>query len=108
MVKLRLIGTPDEVAKATDLIRDLFLVLDSSRDYPVRSSPLVRRYLGVWLLPPLPSDVAVADLDLPADLRYCYRCETILRADGTRIPVGYDEDGDVAEETLTVLRKLAQ
>lgn len=51
MLKLRLEGTPTEIALAVDRLRQTFIVYDESPDYPNRPpSLLARRYMTVGLL----------------------------------------------------------
>jgi hypothetical protein len=46
MVKIRLMGTPDDVATLAACLGELVEILESSQDYANRRhSPLVRRYL---------------------------------------------------------------
>ena len=48
MLTIRLEGSPAEVDQATQTLRDIFNVLEQSRDYSNRvKSPLIRRYLKV-------------------------------------------------------------
>lgn len=46
-VKIRLTGLPEDVEGAAALIRQVFIVLEESNDYPNRNSAFVRRYLTV-------------------------------------------------------------
>lgn len=49
-MKLRLHGTPTDVEAAAARVREVFEVVDESRDYPDRApSRLVRRYLEIRL-----------------------------------------------------------
>jgi hypothetical protein len=60
-VRLRLHGTPAEVAAALPLLRAAFCVLDESRPYPDRPpSRLVRVYLDLRLPTPAPAAGEVA------------------------------------------------
>lgn len=51
-VKIRLSGLPEDVNKMAAALRGLLLVLDESKDYPMRDSSFVRRYLVAKPEPP--------------------------------------------------------